>query len=102
MRENRDPERKLGDRKAGRILSEPEKGTCAERDRRLRENKGYFAGEREKRGREIEKLLKQTQRGFSFVEAVFGDSQEMVLFVSGLTQDDKAMTFSASTKVLCI
>ena len=55
--------------------------------------KGYFAGEREKRGREIEKLLEQTERGFSFVEAAFGDSQEMVLFVSGLTQDDKAMDF---------
>ena len=55
--------------------------------------KGYFAGEREKRGREIEKLLEQTQRGFSFVETAFGDSQEMVLFVSGLTQDDKAMDF---------
>ena len=27
------------------------------------------------------------------MEAAFGDSQEMVLFVSGLTQDDKAIDF---------
>ena len=53
----------------------------------------YFAGETEKRGREIEEILKRTERGFSFVEAAFGDSQEMVLFVSGLTQDDKAIDF---------
>ena len=32
-------------------------------------------------------------KAFHFLEEAFGDSQEMVLFVSGLTQDDKAMDF---------
>ena len=55
--------------------------------------KEYFQEELQEREQEIRELLDQTEKAFQFLEEAFGDSQEMVLFVSGLTQDDKAMDF---------
>lgn len=57
---------------------------------RIRE---YFRAELKERDGEMKKLLEQTEKAFRFLEDAFGDSQEMVLFVSGLTQDDRAMDF---------
>ena len=55
--------------------------------------KEYFQTELQEREQETQNLLDQTKKAFHFLEEAFGDSQEMVLFVSGLTQDDKAMDF---------
>lgn len=55
--------------------------------------KEYFSRETHERSKEIEKILEQTERAFRFAEKSFGDGQEMVLFVSGLTQDTLAMDF---------
>ena len=55
--------------------------------------KEYFQNEHQEREQEAQKLLDQTEKAFQFLEEAFGDSQEMVLFVSGLTQDDRVMDF---------
>ena len=60
--------------------------------------KEYFQAELQEREQETQNLLDQTEKAFHFLEEAFGDSQEMVLFVSGLTQDDKAMDFPRMTR----
>lgn len=57
---------------------------------RIRE---YFGREIQERKKETERILEEIEKAFQFIEAAFGDGQEMVLFVSGLTQDDRAMDF---------
>ena len=64
--------------------------------------KEYFQAELQEREQETQNLLDQTEKAFHFLEEAFGDSQEMVLFVSGLTQDDKAMDFHSQEMVLFV
>lgn len=55
--------------------------------------KERFDQELQTREQEVGRLLRQMEKAFQFLWNAFGDGQEMVLFVSGLTQDEKAMDF---------
>ena len=53
--------------------------------------------EEEAAGREVlvEKIQRQLQNAFSFIEESFGEKQEMLLFVTGLTADREMTDFIA-------
>ncbi len=52
-----------------------------------------FREEIELRRQTVENIGRQLQMAFHFLEDSFGDGQEMVLFVSGLTRNEQAMEF---------
>lgn len=52
-----------------------------------------FKEELQKRKRELEQIQFALENGFAFIEKAFGEGQEMVLFVSGLTRNANAMRF---------
>ncbi len=55
----------------------------------------YFAEETAKRVETINTLQAQLRRAFVFLEESFGEGQEMVLFLSGLTRSPRAMDYIA-------
>lgn len=55
--------------------------------------KECFQAEVEKRRKSAQQVLEELERAFAFLEAAFGDGQEMVLFVTGLTQNERAAEF---------
>lgn len=57
---------------------------------RIRE---LFENRVEARKRTAKRITEQLERAFSFVEDCFGDEQEMVLLVSGLTRNKRAAAF---------
>ena len=62
-------------------------GQCFERVRQL------FAKEVKERKSKVASLKEELERAFSFVKDCFGDDQEMVLFVSGLSRNESVMKF---------
>ena len=62
-------------------------GQCFERVRQL------FAKEVKERKSRVASLKEELERAFSFVKDCFGDDQEMVLFVSGLSRNESVMKF---------
>lgn len=44
----------------------------------------------------IEKIKRELEHAFRFIEDAFGEEQEMVLFVSGLSRSERAMEFISS------
>ncbi|MDD7518348.1 MAG: MoxR family ATPase [Dorea formicigenerans] len=60
---------------------------CFDRIRQL------FAEAVEERKNRLMSLREELERAFSFVADCFGDDQEMVLFVSGLSKNESAMKF---------
>ena len=55
--------------------------------------RGYFSEETAKRAGTVEAMQAQLCRAFAFLEAGFGEGQEMVLFLSGLTRSPRAMDY---------
>lgn len=52
-----------------------------------------FSEEQEKYEAFCDETLQKLERGFDFLEAAFGDSQEMVMFVTGLTTGRSSVKF---------
>ena len=50
----------------------------------------------DKRAQEIGKMKEKLNRAFAFMEKAFGDDQEMVLFVTGLTGNERMSAFIGS------
>lgn len=55
--------------------------------------KKSFQAEVEERKKAACQVQEELERAFAFLETAFGDGQEMVLFVTGLTQNDRAAEF---------
>lgn len=55
--------------------------------------KEFFAAHTKARKEQIACTQKQLERGFGFIADCFGEEQEMVLFVSGLTRNERASKF---------
>lgn len=55
--------------------------------------KGLFEKEVESRKMLVETIQEKLRRAFCFLEDCFGDGQEMVLFVNGLTRNRRAVDF---------
>lgn len=55
--------------------------------------RAYFAEETAKRMETVQTLRAQLERAFAFLCDSFGEGQEMVLFVSGLTRSPRAMDY---------
>lgn len=53
----------------------------------------YFSEETAKRAETVENLQTQLNHAFAFLEASFGEGQEMVLFLSGMTRSPRAMDY---------
>ena len=55
--------------------------------------KALFQEEADRRTRTVASVQASLDRAFRFLEQCFGEGQEMVLFVSGLTRNEAAMDF---------
>ena len=55
--------------------------------------KKSFQAEVEERKKAACQVQEELERAFAFLETAFGDGQEMVLFVTGLTQNERAAEF---------
>ncbi len=62
-------------------------------DAALEALRGYFSEETAKRAGTVDTMQAQLCRAFAFLEAGFGEGQEMVLFLSGLTRSPRAMDY---------
>ncbi len=58
--------------------------------------KRLFDGQQEALAAKTSALKKELDRAFLFLDDCFGDEQEMLLFVTGLTQNEKASEFIAA------
>lgn len=55
----------------------------------------YFEEEAARRENLVQKMHRELQSAFSFIKESFGDSQEMLLLVTGITADNTMTTFIA-------